>query len=138
MTEKKPEHNERSKNEEKLEHQKWIEKADKDLHDAEISLQQKLYEVAAFLSHQAAEKALKSAYMLKYNKLWKIHNLYDLGKKLDAPEKILDLGEKLNQHYLATRYPVDEEYTEERAEEALEYSKEVLKWAKEKITKLQK
>ena len=116
---------------------KWMEKSERDLYAAKINLQQKLYEVSAFLSHQAAEKALKALYILKFKRLWKIHNLYDLGEKVGAPKDILDLCEKLNPHYLATRYPTEEEYTEEDAIEAFEFSEKVVTWSK-KALKLEK
>ncbi len=69
---------------------KWIEKAKKDLDDAEFNFINNRFEVAAFLSHQAAEKALKALYILKFKKLWKIHDLVELGKTLNAPFEILE------------------------------------------------
>ncbi|MBI3413554.1 MAG: HEPN domain-containing protein [Candidatus Aenigmarchaeota archaeon] len=35
-----------------------------------MNLKQNLFDVAAFLSHQAAEKALKALYILKFKRLW--------------------------------------------------------------------
>lgn len=115
-----------------------MKKAEHDLVAAEINLQQKLFDVSAFLSHQAAEKALKALYILKFKRLWKIHNLVDLAEKAGAPEDVVDTCDKLNPHYLVTRYPLDEEYTEAKAEEALSYGKEVVTWAKESLKKTKK
>ncbi len=74
----------------------------------------------------------------KFKRLWKIHDLWEIGKKVKATENILRCCEKLNDHYLATRYPLKKEYTEEIAKEALKFSKKVVKWSEEKIKKLQK
>lgn len=112
-----------------------MQKAEEELTAAEINLQQKLYEVSAFLSHQSAEKALKALYILKFKRLWKIHDLFTLGEKIEAPKDILNLCEKLNPHYIATRYPTEEDYTEEMAEEALELARAVIKWSKTKLKK---
>ncbi len=117
------------------EHEEWMEKSERDLHAARVNLQQKLYDVSALLSHQAAEKALKSLYIKRFRRLWKIHNLYDLAESLRAPKDILDICEKLNPHYLATRYPSDAGYTEDRAEEALEFAEKVVEWAKQALKK---
>ncbi len=122
--------------EKKIEYEEWIEKAEKDLHAAEINLKQSLYEVSAFLSQQAAEKALKAAYILKYKRLWKIHDLEQLGEKVDAPEGIIKICKELTQHYILTRYPDEEEYAKEDAEAALKQAKEVIEWSKNRLKKL--
>ena len=51
----------------------WIKKAERDLSNAEYNLQGKRFEVTAFLAHQAAEKALKALYILRFKRLWKTH-----------------------------------------------------------------
>jgi HEPN domain-containing protein len=86
--------------------EKWMEKAEKDLRAAEINLQQGLFEVAAFLSHQAAEKALKALYILKKKRLWKIHDLKQISIAVGATPEIVEMCKNLNPHYLATRYPL--------------------------------
>lgn len=118
--------------------ERWMKKAESDFSAAEINFQQELYEVSAFLAHQSTEKALKSLYILKFKRLWKIHDLFELGKKVEAPEYTLKFCEKLNPHYLATRYPMDEDYTEKIAKEALESAKKVIEWAKEKMQRQKK
>ncbi|MBI3413376.1 MAG: HEPN domain-containing protein [Candidatus Aenigmarchaeota archaeon] len=67
---------------------KWLAKAGKDLAAAKITKKQNLFDVAAFLSHQAAEKALKALYILKFNRLWKIHNLEKLAASINADLKM--------------------------------------------------
>ncbi len=105
-----------------IEVKKWYEKAKKDLSAAEINLDQGLFEVSAFLSHQAAEKALKALYILKFKRLWKIHDLKKLSESVHAPTKIMGLCERLNPHYLATRYPLEVDYTQKDANESLKIS----------------
>ncbi len=117
---------------------KWMDKAERDMVAAEINLNQNLYEVSAFLSHQASEKALKALYIFKFKRLWKIHNLVELAKKVNASGNIINVCDALNPHYLATRYPLDEEYSEEKAAEALGNSRKVVKWAKATLTKEKK
>jgi HEPN domain-containing protein len=114
---------------------KWIIKAEKDLSDAEFNLANGRYEVAAFLAHQAAEKALKALYILKFKRLWKIHDLKELAVKVDAPKEIIKIGDALNPHYIQTRYPVEVTYDEELAEEAVENAKKVVEWIKKKLKK---
>jgi HEPN domain-containing protein len=113
----------------------WVKKAEKDLDDAKFNLDNDRLEVAAFLSHQAAEKALKALYILKFKRLWKIHDLKELASKLKAPKRIIVIGDSLNPHYIQTRYPVEIVYTKEMAKEALENSKKVVEWIKRKLRK---
>lgn len=113
----------------------WMEKAKRDLNAAGINLNENLFDVCAFLAQQASEKALKALYIQKFKKLLKIHDLYELGKKIGATKEILDACERLNPHYIATRYPSDENYTRELAEEALSDSKKVVEWANKAIAK---
>lgn len=54
----------------------WLKQAESDLRNAEYLFKNHAYDVASFLSHQAAEKALKS-YLLEVKKEipLKTHNL---------------------------------------------------------------
>src|SRR3989338_5829633 len=107
---------------------KWLKKAEKDLLAAKINLQQELYDVSSFLSHQAAEKALKALYILKFKRLWKTHDLVGLLVKLNSEEDLLEICDELNRHYIDTRYPSEAEYTETVAEDAIKNSKKVIEW----------
>ncbi|MBS3056544.1 MAG: HEPN domain-containing protein [Candidatus Aenigmarchaeota archaeon] len=114
---------------------KWLKKAEKDLLAAKINLQQELYDVSSFLSHQAAEKALKALYILKFKRLWKTHDLVGLLVKLNSEEDLLEICDELNRHYIDTRYPSEAEYTETVAEDAIKNSKKVVEWVKKKLEK---
>jgi HEPN domain-containing protein len=74
---------------------KWINKAEKDLMAAKMNFQQGLYEVASFLSHQAAEKALKALYILKFKRLWKTHDLVGILIKLGGNKNIENYAKSL-------------------------------------------
>lgn len=62
--------------------EKWLKKAEKDLKRCEVCLANNDYEDCAFHAHQAAEKALKALYILKFKRLWKIHDLEKLSLTL--------------------------------------------------------
>ena len=72
-----------------------------------MNLKEAIYDASAFYSQQAAE--------------------------VDAPVKISELCEKLTQHYIATRYPTDAEYSKTDAEEALDQSRDVIEWVKKRL-----
>ncbi|MBI4167374.1 MAG: HEPN domain-containing protein [Candidatus Aenigmarchaeota archaeon] len=114
---------------------KWVARAGKDLRAANINLKQNLFDVAAFLSHQAAEKALKALYILKFKRLWKIHDLEKLALTLSADKEIIEHCTKLNPHYMDTRYPIDINYNKKMAEDAVKCSEAVVKWAKKRLKK---
>jgi HEPN domain-containing protein len=114
---------------------KWMEKAERDLMSAHVNMEQGIFDVASFLAHQAAEKALKNLYILKFNRLWKIHDLNELGKSVDAPKTILIACDALNPHYIQTRYPTDADYTKDMADDAIRNSEKVITWAKKSLKK---
>jgi Uncharacterized conserved protein related to C-terminal domain of eukaryotic chaperone, SACSIN len=78
---------------------------------------------------------LKALYVLKFGRLWKIHDLVQLAKQLDAPYEVLDICDKLNPHYIATRYPVEMVYTAEKSREALELAVKVIEWVEKQLQK---
>lgn len=116
----------------------WIGKAEKDLEDAKFNLENERLEVAAFLSHQAAEKALKALYIMKFERLWRIHDLEQLCLAIKAGKKIVEISRQLNPHYIETRYPLETDYTREIAENAFGNAERVLRWVKEKLKKSKK
>jgi len=111
----------------------WIEKAEKDLKRAEILFKFDDYEGCVFHAHQAAEKALKALFILKFKRLWKIHDLKLLAEKVEAPDYIVEIGELLNPYYIEARYPLEITHTKEMGKDALEKAKRVVEWVKEKL-----
>ena len=65
----------------------WLEQAEHDIEVAEYNFDGNMLDAAAFYSQQAAEKALKSLYLLKFNKLWRVHDLVRIAKRVEAPTK---------------------------------------------------
>ena len=112
---------------------KWMEKAEKDLLRAKLLFSSDDFEGCAFHAHQAAEKALKALYILKFKRLWKIHDLKELSLKLNAGDKVVEACKKLNPHYVETRYPTEMVYTKRIANDALKNASLVVEWARKKL-----
>lgn len=100
---------------------------------AETNLEHRRFDASAFFAHQAAEKALKALYVLKFKRLWRIHDLVELGRRVEAPGEVLKSCDALNPHYIETRYPLDIIYSEEMVKDALENAREVLGWVEEQL-----
>ena len=75
----------------KKEVKNWLEQAEHDIEVAEYNLNGNMLDAAAFYSQQAVEKALKSLYILKFEELWKVHDLVRIAKRIQAPTKIVEL-----------------------------------------------
>ena len=116
----------------------WLEQSEEDYKSAEVLLTARKYYAAAFFSQQAAEKTLKAVYIKKFKELIKIHDLYFLAKKLDAPSEILDNCKFLNKAYIESRYPSDigipaRNFSSDDAKTAIKLAKEVIEWAKKNL-----
>lgn len=123
----------------KEEVQRWLTMAKDDLASAKTNLKNRKYYVCAFLSQQAAEKALKALLIKKKNKLFKIHDLVILGRIVELPENLIKKAEQLSQVYIESRYGAVNEivpskkFKKQNSEEYLAIATELLKWAKENI-----
>jgi len=117
--------------------EQWLKQAESDLKNANLLFENKAYDVAAFLSHQIAEKALKSK-ILKANKELplKTHNLKELGEVANCPIDVMVALRDLTPHYIVSRYPdaangvPAELYTENTAKKCMENAELVLKWCR--------
>ncbi|MEM0459763.1 MAG: HEPN domain-containing protein [Thermofilaceae archaeon] len=114
----------------------WWSEAKHNLRQARKNFDIEEYSVAAFLCHQAAEKALKALYIVIKSRLPpRGHDLVKLGKALDA-EEVMDELRILNPHYVVARYPnaantvPSEAYTREICERCLAAAQRVLEWVK--------
>ena len=114
---------------------KWIDKSKEDLETAKYNLKGEKTEAGIFFLQQASEKALKALYMKKNNILLRTHDLVLLARKVNAPNKILDFCKELSPAYLYTRYPdiPSEENLNIKANEFVNYTKEILKWVEQNI-----
>ena len=118
----------------KKEVKNWLEQAERDIEVAEYNLSGNMLDATAFYSQQAAEKALKSLYISKFNELWKVHDLVRIASRIQAPTKIVELCAKIMPAYTVTRYPdVGEVYDRRDVEEVLMSAKEVLEWVRKNL-----
>jgi len=124
----------------------WLKQAGDDWRWAKASFREKEYKGACFVAHQLAEKSLKALIFAQTSKfapadLKKLHthDLFSLAKQVEdrsskLPLVIRQACQRLNDYYMATRYPdVHEavgEYTRELASEALKSALAVFKFAK--------
>jgi len=114
----------------------WWREAGNNLRQARRNLEIEEWSVSAFLSNQAAEKALKALYIVKRGRLPpRGHDLVKLGRLLDADDVINDL-KILSPHYVVSRYPdaangvPSEVYTLEVAGRCLKAAEVILEWVK--------
>lgn len=118
---------------ESLEVKEWFAKALRDLESAKYNLKGGFKENAVYFAHQAAEKALKTLFIKKFRFLWKVHHLVDIAKRLKCPKSLIKVCDRLNQHYISTKYPTGVKYTEKDAKRAIEDSERVIKWIRKKL-----
>ncbi|MDI6723131.1 MAG: HEPN domain-containing protein [Methanobacterium sp.] len=118
----------------------WWKQALKDLESASKNLEIKEYYVAAFLSQQAAEKALKALYIHKLKESsGPTHSLLFLGRSVKIPDEFLSGLRKLSPDFVITRYPDAangvpyELYDDEIARERLKIAKGVVKWVEQEL-----
>lgn len=95
----------------KEEGQRWIDAATSDLNAAELLLTKGNYHNSAFHAQQAAEKALKGLLRLLGHVAWG-HNCFDLLAQIKnllpdlvAPDNLSDMAQRLDSHYIPSRYP---------------------------------
>jgi HEPN domain-containing protein len=82
----------------------WWREANHNLRQARKNFELEEFSVAAFLSHQAAEKALKALYIVVKSRLPpRGHDLLKLGRAVEA-SAIIDELRILNPHYTVARY----------------------------------
>lgn len=117
----------------------WWKQAKEDLSSAEAVYDIGRFYVAAFLSQQAIEKALKALYIMKNRKNIITHNLITLAREVGFPENKMPLLKEVNPDYVTARYAdaanglPAELYDEKIAGEHLKYAKEAVKWIEEQL-----
>ena len=118
----------------KEEAKRWFDKSMKDLGNAEYNLDGKKYDLTVFLVQQSVEKSLKAMQIENSNTFDKVHDLLVLGKKVNAPEEILNFCKDISPFYTIARYPdVEEEVDGETAKEILKKGKKVNKWVEKTL-----
>ena len=116
---------------------RWILQAENDLGFAQLGLRERYHSQACFLSQQAAEKALKSVAYGRGDRFVIGHSLQELLNGLVGTygemESLREAACRLDQYYVATRYPDAlpgglpfETYSRGQAEEAVGMASEIV------------
>jgi len=121
--------------------QEWSRQAEYDMETARAMLDSGRYIYCVFMCHLSIEKSLKALYAKKLGKNpSKTHNLVYLAQSLhlDLPEIIKEFLEILDSVSVPTRYPEElekliKEYTENKAKNILNESRETSRWLKQKL-----
>jgi HEPN domain-containing protein len=117
------------------------EQAGHDLRHAEANIAIGAFEVTAFLAQQAAEKALKAAWIVVRREPPPMtHTLPVIGEGIDAPPEIMEDLLELNADYTVSRYPdaangvPHQVYSKGMAVRKIEAARRVLAWAEARWT----
>ena len=121
--------------------QEWIKIAEYDLETAKAMLKTKRYLYVVFMCQQAIEKILKAIYSKQKKELPpRIHNLINLSNflELEISEEDKNFLSKLNQFYIATRYPSEhirlaKSLDQDKAKNYLNKTEEMLECLRKKI-----
>ena len=119
----------------RIEVERLIKQAERDLQSARRIIEIGSYEVLAFLAHQAVEKYLKAAWMVvKHEAPPRTHSLTELGDALAVPKVHRRHLGYLNPDYVTARYPDAangvpyEVYDREMAEAKVTAAEEAFEW----------
>ncbi len=120
--------------------EEWFKQADYDLDTASAMFKAGKYIYTVFMCHLSIEKALKGLYAKRFKKdPPKIHNLnYFCAKiELELSEDLKNFVDNLNNLSVPTRYPDElkkllQDYKKDLTEKALNKTKELLLWLKQK------
>jgi HEPN domain-containing protein len=90
----------------RVEVERLIKQAERDLENARKTLGVDAYELASFVCHQAVEKYLKAAWMVaKKEPAPRTHSLTELADGLGGPADLRPSFAYLNPDYSTARYP---------------------------------
>jgi HEPN domain-containing protein len=110
----------------------WLKQAERDLEQARASAQAGRFEWACFVSHQAAEKAVKALHLHHAQEAWGdvvARLINELPDEVAKPADLVERAMVLDTFYIPTRYPDShaegapfEHYGALQGEEALEHA----------------
>ncbi|HFD38746.1 MAG TPA: HEPN domain-containing protein [Anaerolineae bacterium] len=86
----------------------WLVQSAHDLQHARHAVEDGDYDWACFAAHQAAEKAVKGLLLSLGGEGWGhaiSRLLVDLSRELSLPDGLLSAAQRLDKHYIPTRYP---------------------------------
>lgn len=126
----------------------WLRQAERDLHQARISLQNEVHEWACFAAQQAAEKAVKALHLQLGQDAWGhsvLKLLQQLPEQIEVPRELEEIAGVLDAYYIPPRYPNGfaegapyEYYTRRQSEEAIRYAREILEFARAEMDRCRK
>jgi len=115
----------------------WLAKVSEDMRSAEVLLREGLIATSCYHSQQAGEKLLKAFLALFLDEPPWTHNLGELCKNcMDydvAFETVLDDASDLTGFATRTRYPGDESFDTQDAEEAIEKAGRIFMFVQARI-----
>ena len=122
----------------RIEAERLLKQAERDLENARKNVAVEAYELAAFVAHQAVEKHLKAAWMVTRGEVApRTHSLTELGDALGVPSDRRRHLVYLNPDYVTARYPDAangvpyEVYDRETAEAKVEAAEKVFEWLRQ-------
>jgi HEPN domain-containing protein len=122
----------------RIEAQRLIKQAERDLENARKNVGIGAFEVAAFLAEQAVEKYLKASWtVVKREAAPRTHSLTELGDGMGVMAEIRRQLAYLNADYTTARYPDAangipyEVYDRDTAEAKVKAAEEVLRWLRQ-------
>ena len=121
----------------------WFRQAERELQQARYNANGEYYELACFLCHQAAEKALKAVYHQERAEAWG-HSVWRLLAEMpgeaEDPGRPVDAAKGLDRHYRATRDPdlfasetPGDIYMAADAEDALRHAEAIVAFCKQHL-----
>jgi len=124
--------------------QRWLAQAADDLRFARHALAGRFWAQACFVSQQVAEKAAKAVHHHRTGRPVIGHSVHALLKALNAKagvtDALLELGGKLDQYYVPTRYPDalpgvvrSDAFSATQARDAVRAAGRVLTWARAQL-----
>jgi HEPN domain-containing protein len=121
----------------------WLAQAGHDLEHARHALDDGDFDWACFAAHQAAEKAVKALFLSLGGEGWG-HSvtrlLRDARHKLEVTEDLTTAAQRLDKHYIPTRYPngfdvgaPHDYYTADEARQAIEDAQRIYEFCHQSV-----
>jgi len=121
----------------------WLAQAEHDLNHARHALEAGDYDWACFAAHQAAEKAVKALILYRGGEGWGhaiTRLLVDLRHQLPVPAELREAAQRLDKHYIPTRYPNGfdvgaprDYYTEGEARQAIQDAQRIYNFCQQSL-----
>ena len=123
----------------------WLNQAERDITQAELSLRNGLYEWACFAAQQASEKSVKALIQILGGEAWghSVTALIDALPEDVKPHHLRDKAMELDQAYIPSRYPnahpvgfPGTAYNKVMAQRLIEYAKEIFSYCQETVSQV--